>query len=211
MKSSEFAIRAGFVCCLLAGLGQFATDYWLVRHYPGYRWMAESVSYLGQVDSPVKREVAIWGVVFAVLMAMFGWGFYRAFAGEGRWATFATGMILLYALGEGAGSGLLPVDPGRGLNAPSHLLHNLFSICGDAGLMILPLILLKVFPRNNHPAFFRWSWFTTVCGLSLAVLFALTKTFPQESGILYYRGVWQRLYILIYHLYLIAVAFRMLR
>ena len=133
MKSSEFAIRAGFVCCLLAGLGQFATDYWLVRHYPGYRWMAESVSYLGQVDSPVKREVAIWGVVFAVLMAMFGWGFYRAFASEGRWATFATGMILLYALGEGAGSGLLPVDPGRGLNAPSHLLHNLFSICGDAG------------------------------------------------------------------------------
>lgn len=211
MKRHNIWIRAGFTSCLLAGLGQFATDYWFVRHYPGYQWMAQSVSYLGQEGSPVKEEVAAWGVAFTILMAVFGWGFYLAFAERGLWARLAAGMILLYALGEGLGSGLLPVDPGRGLSAPSHLLHNLFSICGDAGLMVLPLILLKVFPRNNHPAFFRWSWVTTVCGLSLAVLFALTKTFPQESGILYYRGVWQRSYILIYHLYLIAVAFRMLR
>ncbi|MCB0594663.1 MAG: hypothetical protein KDD28_11265, partial [Phaeodactylibacter sp.] len=60
------------------------------------------------------------------------------------------------------------------------------------------------------PVFFRLSWFAIISGLSLASLFTLTKMFPQESGILYYRGVWQRLYILIYHLYLVLVAFKML-
>ncbi|MCB9264252.1 MAG: DUF998 domain-containing protein [Lewinellaceae bacterium] len=210
MKSPEFLARAGFVSCLAAGVGQFATDYWFVRHYPGYQWMAQSVSYLGQVDSPVKQEVTAWGIAFAVLMALFGLSFYLVFAEEGMEARLAAGMILLYGLGEGAGSGIFPIYPGGDDNGLSTFLHELFSIIGDAGLMILPIVLLQVFPRKNHPAFFRLSWFTFISGLSLAGLFTLTKIHPQESGILYYRGVWQRMYILIYHIFLVVVAFKML-
>lgn len=208
--SNALWIRAGLASCILAGVGQFATDYWFIRHYPGYNWLAESASRLGQVGSPVIQEVAVWGVVFAVLIILFGISFFQAFFKEGPWARLAAGMIILYGLGEGVGSGLFPVDPVGGLKARSTFLHDLFSMMGDAGLMLLPLVLLKVFPRNAHPVFFRLSWFAIISGLSLASLFTLTKMFPQESGILYYRGVWQRLYILIYHLYLVAVAFKML-
>ena len=208
--SKTLWIRAGVVSCILAGVGVFATDYWFIRHYPGYNWLAESASRLGQVGSPVIEEVAVWGVVFAVLMILFGFGLYQAYSREGVWARLAAGMIVLYGLGEGVGSGLFPVDPVNGLEARSTFLHDLFSMMGDAGLMLLPLVLLKVFPRKAHPGFFRLSWFTIISGLSLASLFTLTKMFPQESGILYYRGLWQRLYILIYHLYLVAVAFKML-
>ncbi|MCB0550033.1 MAG: DUF998 domain-containing protein [Phaeodactylibacter sp.] len=211
MKSDSFWIQAGFAGCLLAGLGQFATDYWFAQHYPGYRWMAESVSYLGQVGSPVKQEVAVWGVVFAVLILLFGLGFFKAFSREGAWARLATGMIVLYGLGEGLGAGIFPVGPVRGGDAHSTFLHDLFSMAGDAGLMLLPLALMQVFSRKSHPAFFRLSWLTLVSGTLLASLFMLTKMYPQESGILYYRGVWQRAYILIYHLYLIVVSLLMLR
>ena len=210
MKNNTLWIWLGALSCWAASIGQFATDYWFCKHYPDYDWVTQSLSYQGRAGGPVVHEVAVWGVLFSVLFVPFSIGFYRAFGKRGKWVKLAASMILLYGLGEGAGSGLIPVENSSTGMAPATLLHDIFSIIGDAGLFLLPLVMVKIFLKLEYPRFYTYAWLTFILGLSFAMMFTLTKFFQTDSGLFHYRGIWQRLYILIFHLFLMTVSLKML-
>lgn len=200
-------ILTGALSCLIASVTQFVLDFWLTIHYPGYHWLSDSVSYLGQESSPFKPVLAVWGVVFSILEVLFAIGFYKAFWEKGRWATVAACMIALYGLGEGMGSGFFPVNPD--VMTRSTFYHELFSVVGDSGMILLPFVLLKIFPRKLHPRFFSLFLFTIIGGLSLSTFFVIAKVHPLHTGIWTLKGVAQRLYIFVYHFYQVGVAWKM--
>lgn len=207
----SWLIPAGAVACWLVCGGEFLTEYLFGRAMPGYDSWRQSVSFLGQVGSPVQRWVAVWGVAFSVLYTLFSQGFRLAFAGQGREAVAASWLMLLYGLGEGIGSGCFPVNHAYGDYVGQNLLHNVFGGIGDAALFAVPLALTGLFRRTGQRGWRRWSWATPILGLLLMTFFLGAKFLAPQQGLLLYKGLWQRLFLLVYYAYLISLSVLMLQ
>ena len=201
-------IYIGVFAALCVCMGEFFTDTWLATLYPEYDWMKQSISYMGQEGSPVVFHVAVWGVLFTLFFLLFAVGFFQAFGGKNKWVILASAMIGIYGLGEGIGSGFFPINPEGTTYTSSAFYHDLFGGIGDVGLVGAPLVMMKVFPNQKYFNFFKW---VTIVGISLALLFVFARYFNIETGIFSYRGIWQRLYLLNYNIFLLAIAWMMWR
>ena len=203
-------VKTGAMACLLFLTLEMAIDIVLSTSLPEYAWYRSSISQLGHGESPFASWVMVWGFCFFALLTTFALGFYRAYTRQAHsfWASL---MIFIYALGEGLGSGLFPLDPPGADPTVSTLLHNVFSGVGDLGLIAFPFFLLWVFPRNTHLSFHKYLWWVISLGLTLLILFLLAKYAPPAAFITNLKGLWQRLYLLNYHLLFVVVALKMLR
>ena len=192
-------------CGWLACIGDFAVTFFLKSFYPGYNPIYQTISYLGTSDSPVAGYMNAWSVSLFILLAVFAGGFYRAFSDQGKWAKTTACLIFLYGLGEGAGSGLFPFEHANGKLTFSGLVHSIFGAVGVLSMVLVPVVALKLFPKPEFPRLSFYAKFTSVAGVAFILLFLASKL-----DLISYRGLWQRLFILIYHLFLMVLAVRML-
>ena len=208
--SNQRWIWAAIAACWLFFLLETGTDIWFGSQFPGYDWKKESLSYMGQAGSPIEGWVTAWGVGFSLLLLLFSVGFYKTFK-QHQWVSVATAMIVVYGLGEGIGSGLFPINPPGTPMTADGFLHNLFSGIGDAAIVLLPLVLMGVFPKKTYAAFRKYLWSVVGIGLLMASFFLIAKYFAPDNFILHFKGVWQRLYILNYHSMLVFLSLLMKR
>ena len=206
-RKSHWVLWA-FISCWLFFLLEIVTDFWFGSKFPGYDWTRQSLSYLGQSGSPIESWVCAWGVGFSLLLVLFSIGFYQTFKHR-KWSSVATAMIVVYGLGEGVGSGFYPINPPGTTETVAGFLHNLFSGIGDAGLVLLPFVLMLVFPKKANPGFQKYLWSVVCFGMMMATFFLIAKYAAPDNFILYYKGIWQRLYLLNYHLMLVSLSFKM--
>ena len=209
--SPRHLIRVGAVAAWIVCIGDFVVSFLLAAQIPGYDPMAQSESVMGSSTSPVAGWVTAWGVAFSLLFLMFSLGFFHAFSEKGKAARAAAWMLLLYGLGEGIGSGFLPFDFVNGKLTLSGQLHNLISGIGDTGLIFMPLVARKVFTLRERPRMHTWSLLVFLVGMVFIILFLATKFIGPGHGLFSYRGLWQRLYLLDYYLYLMAGALVMFK
>lgn len=202
-------IQIGVIAAWLVGVGEFIVDAIIGSRYPGYNWMTQSISYLGQADSPVLLEVAIWGIFFSFFYLLFAFGFYKAFGGINRWAVLASWMIAIYGLGEGMGSGFSPINPPGTPYTTAAFFHDLLGGIGDVAMVLLPLVVLKIFPRKESSKLFYFSILVTIVGILLSLFFLYAKAQQPDDGFLVYKGLIQRLYLLNYIIYFLAIAQKM--
>ena len=110
MKGRETIIWVGLVSFWIFFILEFATDIWFGSKFPGYNWQAESMSYLGQSGSPIEHWVSLWGIIFSVLLSLFVIAFSQVYKSK-KWLKLVAFSLLIYALGEGIGSGCFPINP----------------------------------------------------------------------------------------------------
>ncbi|MEZ4777601.1 MAG: DUF998 domain-containing protein [Bacteroidia bacterium] len=189
---------------------EFVLDFWFGVRFPGYDWLQQSISYLGQEGSPVEAEVRIWGFIFFGLFTLFAIALYLGFR-PNKWAVAAAGMIFIYGLGEGIGSGYFPINPPGTPVTISSQLHNIFSGIGDAGLILFPFVIMRIYLKKDHLNFHRYIWIMIFMGVLLAALFLIAKYFQPDNIILYFKGLWQRLYLLNYYVFLFVISIKNLR
>ena len=192
-------IQLGFIACWLLILGEWLTDFYFATRYPGYRWQTESISYLGQRGSPVELQVTIWGACFTLLLVLYAYGFWQAFR-PARPAKWSAWLIVMYGLGEGAGSGFFPMDPPGSLQTASTFWHELLSSWGDAAIITLPLVWMYLFRHLPWMRFYLKA--VIVTGLILAGFFLAAKWGQPPDFILNYKGLWQRIYVSDFHVML---------
>ncbi|MBK8554415.1 MAG: DUF998 domain-containing protein [Lewinellaceae bacterium] len=200
-------VLVGALACFALILGEFLTDAWFGSQFPGYNWRIQSISFLGESESPVADKVAVWSQLFTLLAFLFAWGFYRA--DLGRAGAIIAILIALYGLGEGIGSGMFPIPP---LDAPRNanaFWHDVMGGVGDTALVLLPVMIWWLFPQWRTSAFSGYLLSVVVLGLVLAGCFLLSKFTHPTGGLLVYRGLWQRLYLLNYYIFLGVLAFKM--
>jgi hypothetical membrane protein len=207
---SNLMIRISAVIGVLACLGDLYMIYFLGNQYPAYKPFLQAMSDLGHAGSPVARLVSTDWVIMGLMFIIFGYGFYRAFLPHDKMARTAGWMLALYGIGEGLGSGLIPGTPGKILQAPGSIFHNLLSGVGVFAAILLPFIIIKMFSARKPSALFWYSWFTTVSGLLLLTLFLISNVYHPEGNWISYLGLWQRLFRLIYYLFFIYLAVLML-
>jgi hypothetical protein len=173
--------------------------------------MREVLSQLGTAESPVRRWINAWWCVFGLLVVLFAWGYYRAFAHGAVLSagSLAAWLLVLFGVGAGPGAGLFPMDaPGREPTLTG-TLHHWISGAGFVALVFVPALGLAVF-RGQAPALFWLSCAVLLGGLGLlGVILASGR--PGASGLLALGGLWQRTFLLNYYVYVAAIAVVMLR
>ncbi len=194
---------------LSACLGDIIMTYVLGTWYPGYNPLSQPMSDLGDGISPVVRLASNWWIILGLLFVVFGYGFYRAFSNQGKLARRAAWMIAIYGMGEGMGSGLVPGTPGNNFLTLNSIAHNIVSGFGVIAVMLLPFVIMKLYDARHSPYLYWYSWFTTVTGFFFFALFAVSVFY--QHGWLSYTGLWQRLWVLMYYLFLMWLAVLMLK
>ena len=197
---------------IITCIADYIITFLLAEKYPGYNRLTDTLSKLGATASPVGKLISGWWLLLSILIVFFGIGFYESFRHKGKPARIATLLIIVYALGEGAGSGLFPANYIEHGLTFSLIIHDTFSGIGIGSIIILPLVMMHLFPKEKFRYFYLYSILVTVIGLLMLILFSLAKIFNNpDSIILSYKGLWQRLINADYYLYLIVIAGYMLQ
>jgi hypothetical protein len=192
-------------CCFIACIGDFAVTFIIGYIYKDYSFLTQSQSYLGTSKSPVAIYMNTWGVIFSLLFIIYAYALKKTIFKDGFWQQLAVWMIIIYGVGEGAGSGLFPYNHIGSELTLLGKLHNIFSAIGDTALVLLPFVLTKVFSKQNFPKLYLYSWFVGISGPVLIIIFLLAG-----QNIVPMKGLWQRLYLLDYYLLMIVIAIDML-
>ena len=205
-KPLPFILLAAGVSGILASIGDFIVTSILGSLYPGYSFIHRSESYLGTSVSPVAVYMNAWGVVFCFLLIFFAWGLRTTIFRYEKWQTRTVVLVVLYGLGEGAGSGLFPYNHVNNVLTLSGKLHSLFGALGGMAIVTIPFAGIKIFSKESFPLLHAYSKLVLIAGLILTVVFLVS-----DRDVISYKGLWQRVYLFNYHLYLSVLALVMLK
>jgi hypothetical protein len=202
---------SGLMAGLIACWGDFITLFVLGTRYPGYNHFFNTWSSLGASASPVSGIISSWWIIMGFLFLWFALGFRLAFVEGNPYVKAATWILILYGLGEGAGSGLFKADHSGDLLTVSAIIHNLLGGIGIAALLILPLVMQKIIFMKSNRGFFTFSWIVLISGSVILILF-LSRYYCSDSCILVrFKGLWQRLFVLDYYIYLTVIIVLIIR
>ena len=202
-------ILLGVWSCLIVCAGDFIVTFFLGIFYPGYNSLKQSMSVLGTSQSPVAYGMVLWGFVFSMLFILFATGFRKAFPSDNRAIQIVYWLIILYGLGEGVGSGLFPYDKVGTTLSTSAVLHSLFDAIATVALMAIPFVMLYFFNQQNFLKLHTISIIVTSIGLIMIVLFSFSKLDAVQGTLFANRGLWQRLFLFDYYVYLGTLSFFM--
>ena len=177
----------------------------------GYKSMNETVSSLGTSGSTMANQIsAIW-IIVGVLLILFGLGFRKEFWEKGRFTIVASWLIILYGFGEGIGSGIFKAD--RIANSPttSGIIHEILGSVGVIAILFLPLIMQKVITKKENPLFQIVSIIVFILGILFMCFFLFRFSADETNFFSVYKGLWQRLFILITSIYLLGIAVLMIK
>jgi hypothetical protein len=181
--------------------------YFLGNQYVGYSQIGGTLSALGKTKSPVGTLFSVWWVIIGFVFILFGVGFGSVFKEKGKYARIAAWLIAIYGFGEGLGSGLFRADYINDVMTTSAMIHDTLGGFGVTAMLVLPLILLKLFSKEQYPAFFILSWGIFAFGILTTILFLFR--FGDDNILSKYKGLWQRLSLLNYYVYFMAIAYLM--
>jgi hypothetical protein len=210
VKNKAFYTGIASVACLLAVAGEAVTMFVFGSQYPGYSQLKNTMSSMGASVSPVSNQISTWWVMMGILLILFGAGVKIAFSEKGRYAGWASWLIILYGAGEGLGSGLFKADRFAGGLTTSALIHDIVGGIGVIAILILPLVMQKVIPKNAFPFFSRMSRIIFICGILTILLFLFRYSSNKDNFLAVNKGLWQRLFMLNTYLYMATIAIIML-
>jgi len=198
--SHKSLVTLSFISCLSASLGDFIVTFLLGSFYPGYNFISQTESSLGTLNSPVANYMNLWGVLFGLLLIVFGLGIRGTEFKKEKWGVILLWLIILYGIGEGFGSGLFPNNSIGNDHSIIPNTHNVFGAIGGFALALIPLAGSQLFAKKKYYKLNKYSKFVFIIGLVLILTYLLSRI-----GIIPYRGLWQRIFILHYHVYLIVL------
>ena len=207
MHNNNLLIKIGALAGIAACAGDIIMTLVMGNLYPGYNQFTDTMSKLGASHSPVGKTISCWWIIMSFLFLIMALGFRARFHINRNGIRLSFWLILLYGFGEGMGSGVFPADHIPNGLTISLIVHNALGGIGIAAIIILPFILKSEPPFSFSNTFKVLSRIVSCFGPILLLLFTLAKL-PETTNccIFIYRGLWQRLLMLNYYVYLVAIA-----
>jgi len=212
MINPEIVVFAGAAACFAGCIGDFLSLFILGSKYPGYRHVSDPISFLGSSESPVSHLISVFWVVLGVLIIIFGIGFRTAYMPADLYVKIASWLIILYGLGEGLGSGMFKADQVNNSYTVSFIIHDILGGAGVVALLVLMLVVPKIKEFSVSRAFFIFSNVSLILAVFLLILFSqrfIGSKYAIAKGIAKYTGLWQRLLLLDFYVYLLTLAVKM--
>jgi len=209
MIDQKIIVYTGSAACFAGCTGDFLSLFILGQEYPDYNQLSDTMSSLGSSASPVSNIISVLWIILGILMIIFAFGFRAAYSPGDKYVKIGFWLLILYGLGEGLGSGLFKADRIAGSYTTSFIIHDILGGAGVIAIMILPLIVQKIKPFFSSPGFIRYSNITLIAGTLFLILFSYRFIGNGENIIAKYKGLWQRLFVLVYYVYMIIIAIKM--
>lgn len=197
---------AGIIACV----GDFVALSVFGTYFPEYSYLKDTMSTLGSSVSPVSDQISLWWIILGVLFIFFGTGFQMKFSAKGKYSKFASGLIILYGIGEGIGSGVFKADRIANGLTTSGIIHEILGSIGIISILLLPLVMQKLITKKENPLFFLISQIVLISGIFFVILF-LFRYSNGDNFFAIYKGLWQRLLILNSYIYLLIIAIQMIK
>ncbi len=200
------------VACIIACVGDFLVIFILSLFYKNYSHLKHTISELGTTQSPVSSLINTWWIIYGILIIIFAIGFWKIFYSLNS-ITVTVISILIITLGIGAGilAGIFSADPSGQEITLSGKIHSISAGIGFLAIIFMPLISLSIFTKEKYPYIFLFSIIIQILGMIfLIIIFISGKAYFKDS-ILGYSGLWQRLFLLNYYIYLVVIALKMFR
>lgn len=211
MIKRKSLILIASIACFTGCIGDFWITFVLGNYDPGYSQLHNTMSALGISSSPVSGIISTWWILLGFLMILFAFGLGKAFDFNNKYVKIATLLLVLYGMGEGFGSGIFKADHVKNSLTESGIIHEIMGGIGITSILLLPLAMNKVIPRTKSPGFHILSLGVFFVGVFFLVKF-LVRIIPQETNeVSHYKGLWQRLFILDYYLYMLVIAVIMIK
>lgn len=211
MINKKTFITIASIACFTACIGDFLATYVLGDYYPGYSQLRNTMSLLGVTTSPVSGIISTWWIILGFLIILFALGFRKAFGSDKKYVKIASWLLILYGLGEGLGSGLYKADHVNNSMTTSAVIHEILGGIGVLSILVFPLVMKKIIPRTANPVFNNASLIVFFSGIFFLVLFSSRLFLQGSNEFTLYKGLWQRLFVLDYYLYLIVIAVMMIK
>jgi hypothetical protein len=200
-----FAALIGISACIFDSL--FVS--YLGKIAPGYDPLREPMSILGSETSPFAHQISIWWVVQGVAFILFAIGFIISFSDHRRLVRIASTLIIIYGIGEGIASGVIPIELKDGRLTIQGYIHDLLGGIGVIAVMILPFILCKLFTLEQQKILYWFSLILGVLGILFFIMFTISKILEVDHGVFAFGGCWQRLSSIDYYLCFIIISILM--
>ncbi len=199
------------VLCIIACMSDLVLISVFGSRIPGYNQLTNTLSSLGDSDSPVATLVTVWSLVLGIIFVFFAFGFRQAFISLGGKTKKAFWLIILYGLGENIASGIFRADRINGKLTDMALLHDFLGGVGVVALLLLPFVMQKIFSRFSFPLFSRLSGLTGLVGIISTALFSFRIHYFENTFLHTYCGLWQRIFLVNFYLYFVVIAIKMLK
>jgi hypothetical protein len=210
IKKKSLIIIAS-IACITACIGDFLATFALGDYYPGYSQLSNTMSLLGVTASPVSGIISTWWIILGFMIILFAFGFSKAFGYDKKYVKIATWLLIFYGLGEGIGSGLFKADHVNNALTTTAIIHEILGGIGIFAILVLPLVMKKIISRNTNPGFQTLSLIVFFGGIVFIALFSFRLFHQEINNVTHYKGLWQRLFIFDYYLYLIVIAMMMIK
>lgn len=194
-------------CGIISSLFYFAINVFVAMQYEGYNAASQTVSELSAIGAPTRSLWVSLVTVYNILVMAFGWGVLKA-ADQNRKLRIAGALLIVYTV---VGIFWPPMHQREALAAGEGSLTDTLHIAWTA--ITVPLMLLIIgFSASAFGKSFRiYSVITIGMQMVFGVLTGLTSPQMEDNLPTPWMGVWERISIGAYMIWVMVFAMMLMR
>lgn len=201
------SIDYGFLCLLIATIGEMLVPFVLAPFYKGYSHTTMAISSLGTKTSPVRTPFNLWMLLAGILFLASTPAIYRTYYDVSKPLSIAVVVFLaMFSIGACIFSSFFSVNETKDVVTTASKIHGAGSAIGFMVLLFVPLLLsILSFKSGDGLA----GAISAICFILAFVCFALfvMADKPQfQNTIIAKEGLWQRLNLLFMYIPLAYLA-----
>jgi|SoiMethySBSTD1v2_1073268.scaffolds.fasta_scaffold26769_1 hypothetical protein len=204
-------LRKGLLACgILSSLFYVAITILTALRYEGYSSASQTISELSAIGAPTRPSWVLLGAVYSLLVTAFGWGVWRS-ASRNRPLRVAGGLIIVGFAVTGLAWPLAPMHSREVLAAGGGTLSDTMHIV----LAMVTVVLMSLAIGYGAAAFGKRFRLYSINTMVILVVFGILTGLdsPRISANLPtpWIGVWERISIGAFLLWIVVLAVRLLR
>ena len=178
-------------CGVLASLLYIAMNLFIPPLYEGYNWVTQTVSELSAVDAPTRPLWFVLGIIYTLLVAVFGWGVFRS-AGEKRSLRIVGILMFLHGV---LGLTWSPMHQREVLAAGGGTFTDIWHLVMATVTVLLMFLSIGFGAAALGKGFRFYSIATIIVFIVFGVLTFVEAPNVDKNGPTPYIGLWERINI----------------
>ena len=194
-------------CGVLASLLYIGMNIFIPLLYEGYNWTTQTVSELSAVDAPTRPLWFVLGIIYTLLIAAFGWGVLKS-AGEIRSLRIVGICMIIHGL---MGLTWSPMHQREVLAAGGGTFTDTWHIVMSVITVLLMFLSIGFGAIAFGKKFRFYSIATILVFIVFGILTALEAPNIDKNGSTPFIGLWERINIAAFMVWLFVFAVILLR
>ena len=199
--------KALLICGIVSSVLYVAVNIYVPAQYPGYDIASQTVSELSAIGAPTRTLWVILLTIYTLLIVAFGWGVWIS-AAENRWLRISSFLLIVYAI---IGLAWPPMHQREVLAAGGGTITDTMHIVFTIISVLLMLLVIGFAAASLGKPFLIFSVLSILIMLFFGLMTGLDAPKMEANLATPWIGVWERISIGTYMLWVVVFGFVMLK